>query len=60
MLALQKLRADESARHKIEVEKAKAEQQKIAIEKRFLENELGQGAEKIKTLQRVVKDGSKA
>lgn len=58
MLALQKLRADESARHKIEVEKAKAEQQKIAIEKRFLENELGQGAEKIKTLQRVVKDGA--
>lgn len=58
MLALQKLRADEAARHKIEVEKAKAEQQKITIEKRFLENELGQGAEEIKTLQRVVKDGA--
>lgn len=58
MLALQKLRADEAARHKIEVEKAKAEQQKITIEKRFLENELGQGAEQIKTLQRAVKDGA--
>lgn len=57
MLALQKLRADEAARHKIEVEKAKAEQQKITIEKRFLENELGQGAEQIKNLQKVVKDG---
>lgn len=57
MLALQKLRADEAARHKIEVEKAKAEQQKVTIEKRFLENELGQGAEQIKNLQKVVKDG---
>lgn len=58
MLALQKLRADEVARHQMEVEKAKAEQQRITIEKRFLENELGQGAEQIKTLQRVVKDGA--
>lgn len=58
MLALQKLRADEAARHDIEVERAKADQQKITIEKRFLENELGQGAERIRNLQRAVKDGA--
>lgn len=58
MLALQKLRADEAAKHKIEVEKARAEQEKIAVEKSFLENDLNQGTEKLKNLQRVVKDGS--
>ncbi len=57
VLALQKLHADEAARHKLEVEKARTEQEKIATEKLFLENDLGQGAERIKSLQRVVKDG---
>lgn len=58
IIALQKLRADEAAKHKIEVEKVRAEQEKIAIEKRFLENDLDQGTEQIKNLQRVVKDGA--
>lgn len=57
LVALQKLRAEEAARYKVEVEKARAEQQKIAIEKHFLENDLNQGNEQIKNLQRVVKDG---
>lgn len=56
-MALQRLRAEEAARYKVEVEKARAEQQKIAIEKQFLENDLNQGNEQIKNLQRVVKDG---
>ena len=59
MAALQKLRADEATKHKIEVEKARAEQEKTAVEKRFLENDLNQETEKIKNLQRVVKDGSR-
>lgn len=54
---MQKLRAEEAARYKVEVEKARDEQQKIAIEKQFLENDLNQGNEQIKNLQRVVKDG---
>lgn len=58
MVAMQKLRADEAAKYQIEVEKARAEQEKTAIEKRFLENDLNQGTEKIKNLQRVVKDGA--
>ncbi|MCJ1466481.1 hypothetical protein MMC07_005100 [Pseudocyphellaria aurata] len=57
LVALQKLRAEEAARYKIEIEKARAEQQKIAIEKQFLENDLDQGNKQIKSLQRVVKDG---
>ena len=55
---MQKLRAEEAARYKLEVEKARAEQQKIGIEKQFLENDLNQGNEQIKNLQRVVKDGA--
>lgn len=57
LVALQKLRAEEAARYKVEVEKARAEQQKIAIEMQFLENDLDQGNKQIKNLQRVVKDG---
>ena len=57
LVALQKLRAEEAAGYRVEVEKARAEQQKIAIEKQFLENDLNQGNEQIKNLQRVVKDG---
>ena len=57
LVTLQKIRAEEAARYKVEVEKARAEQQKVEIEKQFLENDLNQGNEQIKTLQRVVKDG---
>lgn len=55
--ALQKLHADEAARQKIEVEKARAELQKIATEKDFLENDLAEGTKQIKTLQRAIKKG---
>lgn len=57
LVTLQKIRAEEAVRYKVEVEKARAEQQKVAIEKQFLENDLNQGNEQIKNLQRVVKDG---
>lgn len=57
LVILQKIRAEEAARYKVEVEKARAEQQKVEIEKQFLENDLNQGNEQIKILQRVVKDG---
>ena len=53
--ALQKLHADEAARQKIEVEKARAELQKIATEKDFLENDLAEGTKQIRNLQRAVK-----
>lgn len=56
-MALQKLHADEAARQKIEVEKARAELQKIATEKDFLENDLAEGTKQIKTLQRAIKKG---
>lgn len=56
LVALQKTRAEEAARYKVEVEKARAEQQKVAIEKQFLENDLNQGNEQIKNLQRLAKD----
>ena len=55
--ALQKLHADEAARQKIEVERARAELQKIATEKDFLENDLAEGTKQIKTLQRAIKKG---
>jgi hypothetical protein len=54
---LQKLHADEAARQKIEVEKARAELQKIAIEKDFLENDLAEGTKQIRNLQRAIKKG---
>ena len=53
--ALQKLHADEAARQKIEVEKARAELQKIATEKDFLENDLAEGTKQIRNLQRAIK-----
>ena len=56
-MALQKFHADEAARQKIEVEKARAELQKIATEKDFLENDLAEGTKQIKTLQRAIKKG---
>lgn len=56
-MALQKLHADDAARQKIEVERARAELQKIATEKDFLENDLAEGTKQIKTLQRAIKKG---
>ena len=53
--ALQKLHDDEAARQKIEVEKARAELQKIATEKNFLENDLAEGTKQIRSLQRAIK-----
>ena len=53
--ALQKLHADEAARQKIEVEKARAELQKLATEKDFLENDLAEGTKQIRNLQRAIK-----
>ena len=55
MLTLQKQHADEAARYKFEVENARAEQKKIATEKGFLEFNLAEGTEKIRNLQKVVK-----
>lgn len=56
-MALQKLHADEAARQKIEVEKARAELQKIATEKDFLENDLAEGTKQIRNLQKAIKKG---
>ena len=56
-MALQKLHADEAARQRIEVEKARAELQKIATEKDFLENDLAEGTKQIRNLQKAVKKG---
>lgn len=56
-MALQKLHADEAARQKIEVEKARAELQKIATEKDFLENDLVEGTKQIRNLQKAIKKG---
>ncbi|KAK4692351.1 hypothetical protein P7C71_g4832, partial [Lecanoromycetidae sp. Uapishka_2] len=55
--ALHKLHADEAARQRIEVEKARAELQKIATEKDFLENDLAEGTKQIRHLQRAIKKG---
>lgn len=57
VLELQKLHTDEVARHKVEFERVLAEQKKIETEKDFLEFNLAQGNERIKSLQRSVKDG---
>ncbi|KAL8756952.1 MAG: hypothetical protein Q9184_004341 [Pyrenodesmia sp. 2 TL-2023] len=52
---LQKLRQDEAARQRLEVEQALAEKQKIVIEKGFLQNDIVEGNQQIKDLQRAVK-----
>lgn len=57
--ALQKLHADEAARQKMEVEKARANLQKIATEKDFLENDLAEGTKQIKNLQKAIKKGDR-
>jgi hypothetical protein len=57
LFELQKLHADEAARHKLEVERVLTEQKKIATEKDFLQFNLVQENERIKSLQRAVKEG---
>lgn len=57
LLDLQKLHTDEVARHKVEVERVLAEQKKLATEKEFLEFNLVEGNERIKSLQRTAKEG---
>ena len=52
---MEKLHADEAARQKIEIEKAKADLQKIATEKDFLENDLTEGTKQIRNLQKAIK-----
>ena len=54
-MALRKMHADEAARQKIEVEKARAELQKISTERNFLENDLAEGTKQIRNLQRAIK-----
>ncbi|KAL8829225.1 MAG: hypothetical protein Q9170_006269 [Blastenia crenularia] len=53
--ALQKLRQEEAAKQRREVERALAEKQKIATEKGFLQNDIAEGHQQIKILQRAVK-----
>lgn len=60
LLMLQKQHANEIASHKLELEMARAEQKKIATEKGFLEFNLAEGTEKIRNLQRAVKQGRQA
>ncbi|KAL8728205.1 MAG: hypothetical protein Q9166_005553 [cf. Caloplaca sp. 2 TL-2023] len=55
MQALQKLHFEEVARQQLEVERALAEKQKITTEKGFLQNDLAEGNEQIRSLQRAVK-----
>ena len=57
--AMEKMHADEAARQKMEVEKAKADFQKIATEKDFLENDLAEGTKQIRNLQKAVKKADK-
>ncbi|KAL8910624.1 MAG: hypothetical protein Q9172_007810 [Xanthocarpia lactea] len=52
---LQKLHLEEKARQRLEVERAVAEKQKITIEKGFLQNDLAEGNEQIRNLQRAVR-----
>lgn len=57
ILELQRSHTDEVARHKVEFERVVAEQKKIETEKDFLEFNLVQGNERIKSLQKNVKEG---
>ena len=56
--SLQKLHADEAARQKLEIEKARLDLQKITTEKVFLENDLAEGTKQIRNLQRAIKKGA--
>ena len=51
------MHAEEAARQKMEVDKAREERQQIETQKRFLENELAREVEQMKSLQRAVKSG---
>ncbi|KAL8712002.1 MAG: hypothetical protein Q9220_003698 [cf. Caloplaca sp. 1 TL-2023] len=53
--ALQKLHEDETARHKLEVERALSEKQKIVTEKGFLQSDIAESNQQIRNLQRAVK-----
>ena len=53
--ALQSLHTDEAAKQKIEIEKAKADLQKISTERDFLENDLAEGTKQIRHLQKAAK-----
>ncbi|KAL8940635.1 MAG: hypothetical protein Q9216_002714 [Gyalolechia sp. 2 TL-2023] len=53
--ALQKLHQEESGKQRIEVERVLAEKQKIETEKGFLQNDIAEGNQQIKSLQRAVK-----
>ncbi|KAL8906600.1 MAG: hypothetical protein Q9207_001924 [Kuettlingeria erythrocarpa] len=53
--SLEKLRQDEAARQRLEVEQALAEKQKIITEKVFLQKDIAEGNQQIKDLQRAVK-----
>lgn len=52
--ALQKMHTEEALKHKMEVEKARGELQKIATEKDFLENDLAEGTKQVRNLQKVI------
>ena len=57
--SLQKVHADEAARQKIELDKVKAELQKITTEKKFLENDLAEGTKQVRALQKTIKKTGK-
>ncbi|KAG8528519.1 uncharacterized protein KY384_007437 [Bacidia gigantensis] len=58
--AMQKDHSDEVTRQRLELEKAKAELQKIATEKDFLENDLAEGTKQVRNLQQAMKNADKS
>lgn len=56
--AQQKLYADEASKYKVEVDKARAEIQKINTEKAFLENDLAEGTKQLRQVQKTIKQGA--
>ncbi|KAL9615457.1 MAG: hypothetical protein Q9167_000135 [Letrouitia subvulpina] len=60
MNAVQRGHEAEAARQRLETEKTLAEKEKIAIEKRFLQNDIAESNEQIKNLQRAAKTNWKA
>lgn len=55
---LQAVHADELARQKAEIEMARGELQKVATEKRFLENDLAEGTKQVRNLQKAINKGN--
>ena len=53
--AQQRLHAEESAKYRVAIEKARAEIQSITTEKAFLENELGEGNKQLRQVQKTIK-----